>query len=212
VAGGAGGGPRRRPGWRGGRAERGGSDETGGTRRGGGEIADDGHVEILFKRVAGADDPQGGDGEREPEPLGAGGIGHAGVLPRPSAALNDCEAVLDPGADTRPGGGTVRGREVGQDEPGVLIAGLPAGDERAGQAALGRDKGRAGSTPGLPGRGHELPQPDPVLLARWTEGDRRVDAQEGVPAHAHDAADQPAGIEAAIRQDKDGALGWNRGT
>ena len=74
----------------------------------GGEIADDGHGEILFKRVTGADDPQGGDGERELEALGPRRIDHTGVLPLPAAALDHFEPVLNPGADTIPGGGTVR--------------------------------------------------------------------------------------------------------
>jgi len=171
-----------------------------------GEIADDGHIQVLFKCVAGADDPQGGDGEREPEPISAGGIGHTGVLPLPPAALDHFESAFDPGADTIPRSRTVRGGEVGQDEPGVLIAGLPTGDERAVEATFSRDKGGPTATPGGAGLGHEVAQPDPLRASVGTEFGGGVDAQEGMPAHADDTAEQPARVEAAIRQHDDGPV------
>src|SRR5215212_4350442 len=98
-------------------AEAGGPSGAAGNEQGGVEVREQGGV-VGIGRPADADEPEGGDGDGEPEAGGAIRVGHAGALPLPAGPLGHLEALLDPGAQAVPGDVGDVGRQVGQDQPG----------------------------------------------------------------------------------------------
>jgi hypothetical protein len=116
-------------------------------------------------------------------------------------------ALVNPGPDRVGAGVAGLGCEVRQDEPGVDVVRFPAGEQGAGQPACRRAEGHAGPTPYESRLGHQRFAPRPAGLATGAELGGRVDAQEGLPAQAHAAPAEPAGIPAAVGQHQHRLLG-----
>src|SRR3989442_10996732 len=133
--------------------------------------------------------PQGGHSHRQPQPRRPRRIGHARAVPLPARAFGDFEALFDPGAQTIPAGITGLRRQVGQDQPRVFVAVLPAGQQRAGD--LVPRKGEAHAAPTRPGPGHEGQQGAPAGRPGGPKAAARVDPQKRMPAQARDAPKQP---------------------
>ena len=83
-------------------------------------------VGLLFVLPAHTQNPHRRYRNRQPEPLHSLGIGHLRLLPLPTAAFDQLEALFDPVPQTVPARlGRLR-RQVGDQEPGLLVARLPA--------------------------------------------------------------------------------------
>ena len=87
---------------------------------------------------------------RQPQPAGPLRVGHARPLPLPAAALDQLEAVLDPGAQPVPAGiGGLR-RQVGQHQPRVGAARPPSRPAGCSPAGWSRRPCRAPASAGPP--------------------------------------------------------------
>ena len=102
---------------------------------------------------------QGGHRQHQPVSGDAGGVGTAGLVPLPAQALDGLEAQLDPEAQRVPTGSHLVRSQVGEDDPGFLLLGVPDGQQ--GAAAFGL--GGATADPGRVGNGYD-----------WGAGDYRV--------------------------------------
>src|SRR5438046_8020793 len=76
------------------------------------------------------DAPELRDRHRQPEPLDTAGMGHFAVMPAPQSALKILEPALDPGAQPIPTDQGFLCFEVGEDDPGRLVAPLPIHQKR----------------------------------------------------------------------------------
>src|SRR5258708_11239959 len=63
------------------------------------------------------------------------GIDHLGLMPAPAPSLGISEAAFDPTAHAVPDGGGLCWCQIGHDQPHLLIALIPACQERTLQAA-----------------------------------------------------------------------------
>jgi hypothetical protein len=95
------------------------------------------------------------------------------------------------------------GRQVGEDQPGIGVAVLPAGKQRTVQTACAGLEGGAAPAPTRAWARDEAGQRQKEGLARRPERAAFVDPQEGMPAQADDAPKQPACVQAPIGQDQD---------
>ena len=57
-------------------------------------------------------------------------LGHAGRLPLPPASFGQFEPPFDPHAQPVPADIAGVGRQIGEDQPGIGVALLPAGEQR----------------------------------------------------------------------------------
>ena len=152
----------------------------------------------LVGRPTHPEQPQGCHRHRQPQPCGACRMAHARAVPWPPRTCGDLQARLDPGAEPLPARITGRRRQVGQDQPRVLVAFFPA-DQHGADDLLAR-QGQAVPRQLAPGRGakvrngRQLAAPagrklPPVLM-------RNTAASPG-----GEASKQPRRIPAAIAQD-----------
>ena len=109
----------------------------------------------------------------QPQARGPVGLGHVGALPLPAGAFGDLEALLNPGPQPIPTGGTGLRRQVRQDQPRILVARLPAGQQRAVELAVAAFEGDARPLPRRARLGHQRLQGHPAHLALWAERSRR---------------------------------------
>jgi hypothetical protein len=82
--------------------------------------------------AADAEDPEGSDGQGNPEAFCPLGGGDARLVPLPSASLEVFEAPFDPGAQAIPGGVSLSGRQVRDEKPGLLARFSPHGQQATG--------------------------------------------------------------------------------
>ena len=94
-----------------------------------GDIEQRARGDRLLGRAADTEQPQRGHGHRQPQAGGAVGLGHAGALPLPARAFDTCELLFDPGPQAIPTRLAGVGRQIGQDQPGVLVSLFPAGQQ-----------------------------------------------------------------------------------
>ncbi len=87
---------------------------------------------------------QGRHCHRQPEPFHSFGLPAATALPVPAASFPVLEATFDPATQPIPARFGLLNRQVSQDEPGILIAFLPA---RKPRATHPRPKARKSSAP-----------------------------------------------------------------
>src|SRR5262249_30226865 len=74
-------------------------------------------------------------GHRYPQARRALGISPPGARPRPAAPFGNRKALLDPGPPALPTRFAALGGQVGPDEPRLLVARLPAGQQETVQVA-----------------------------------------------------------------------------
>ena len=111
----------------------------------------------------------------------AGGVGAPGLVPLPAQALYGLEAQFDPEAQGVPAGSYLIGRQVGEDDPGFLLPGVP--DHQQGAAALGFGSAEGGAlaNPSCIGTGNEVLRGQPAAVL-GAEGDVLPVAHTGMPA------------------------------
>src|SRR5262245_15165237 len=91
--------------------------------------------------------PQSGHGDCPPQACRPRGVGHARAVPLPACPLREFKALLNPGPHAVPGGVTDLRFQIRQDQPGVLIARLPAGQQRTVELPGLASEGRASALP-----------------------------------------------------------------
>ena len=91
------------------------------------------------------------------------------------------EAQFDPEAESVPAGSYLIGRQVGEDDPGFLLLGVPDHQQGAAALGLGGAEGGAPSDPGRVGNGNESSRGQ-SFAAVGAEGDVIPVAHTGVPA------------------------------
>ncbi len=144
---------------------------------------------------------------RQPQSLDAPRIAHLAVMPAQTSALDIFEARFNPDPQAIPRHIGLLRRQVGEDDPGMLIADLPLHQQRATQAALRLGKTLHHALPLRPRRRHKAADPVKSLFPNGTGLDRQIDAQERMPATGHNGRREPPGIQAAIRQHQDFPVG-----
>src|SRR5262245_44526769 len=174
------------------------------------DVRDGADWDRLLGLAPNAQQPQGGSGHGQPQARGPVGLRHVRALPRPAGALGDLEALLDPGPQPIPTGGTGLRRQVRQEQPWIFVPRLPAGQQGAVQLAVTAFESDARSLPGGARLGHQGLQRHPTHLALGPKGAPRVDAQKRVPPQPRDAPKQPAGVQTAIRTHEDRPGPWHR--
>src|SRR5207247_3494031 len=111
------------------------------------------------------------------------------------------EALPNPGPAAIPPRVAGLRSQSGQDQPRVLIACRPAGQQGAVQPPWLAGKGGAPPLPAGTDLRDERGQWAKTPRPRRPKGSTRVDAQKWMPAQFHDAPKQPRRIQAAIGQD-----------
>ena len=74
---------------------------------------------------------QGGHRQHQPVAGDAGRVGAPGLVPFPAQALDGLEAQFDPEAQGVPADPDLLRRQVGEDDPGFLLLGVPDGQQGA---------------------------------------------------------------------------------
>src|SRR5712691_5903558 len=97
----------------------------------------------LLRLAPDAQQPQGGPGDGQPQARGPVWPRPVGALPLPARALSDLEAPHNPRPPSRPTGGTGFRRQIGQDQPRILVARLPARQEGPVELAVAACAGDA---------------------------------------------------------------------
>src|SRR5207247_8848500 len=120
----------------------------------------------------------------------------AGALPLPAAALGDLNALFDPPPQPIPTSRPGLRRQIGEDQPWILVARLPARQQGTVELAVTAFEGDTRALPGRARLGHQGLQRYPTHGAFGTKRPAGVDAQKGMPAQAGDAPKQPTGIQA----------------
>ncbi len=122
-------------------------------------------------------------GHRQHQPVAgyAGWVGSPGLVPLPAYTFEGLEAQFDPEPQGVPTGPHFLGRQVGEDDPGFLLLGVP--NHEQGATALGGwgTEGGSAANPGCIRTGNEAQsgQPAPTIGA---ESDVLPIAHTGVPA------------------------------
>ena len=107
--------------------------------------------------------------------------GPPGLVPLPAQALEGFEAQFDPETESVPTGSHLLGREVGEDDPGLLLLDVP--DHQEGATAFGGGGAESGALadPRGVGLGNEGEGGKPVA-ALGAEGDVFSIPHTGMPA------------------------------
>lgn len=145
----------------------------------------------LLGGPAHTEQPQRGHGHGQPQPRRPLGIGHARVLPLPPPACGHLEALLDPGPQAVPTGLAALGGQIGQDEPRLLVALFPAGQQGAVQAAGPAHEGGPAPLPAGARVRRNGVQRLEAVAGLGSKGPAGLEPPEGMPAQAHDAPIQP---------------------
>jgi hypothetical protein len=119
-------------------------------------------------------------------------------VPLPARTLRDLKTLFNPGPQAIPAGITGLRRQIRQDQPRVLVAVLPAGQQRARDLVARKGDARPAPTRTRPRRKRR--QGPPAGRPRGPKAASQVDAQKGMPAQAGDTPKQPRGIQAPISQ------------
>ena len=138
-----------------------------------------------------AEQPQRRDGDGQPRRAAWSGA-LIRVVPLPARALRDLKALFDPRPQAIPARLTGLRCQIGQEQPGGFVAVFPARQQGAGH--LVARKGRPVPRQRLPGCGAS----SPTAASRapcWPKAAARIDAQERMPAQAHDPSKQPRRIQ-----------------
>jgi hypothetical protein len=147
--------------------------------------------------AAPAQPPQRRDRDRQPQARGPLRLGQTGALPRPAGALHPLTRRLEPGPPPLPASRAGVGGQLGPPQPGGGVACRPAGQPGAPQAPLWAFAGGAGAPPAGPGVGPEAAPWAGGRLRVRAQGAPAVEAQTRGPAQPANAAQQPAGLQAA---------------
>jgi hypothetical protein len=126
-------------------------------------------------------------------------------MPAPTFAV--FEATLDPGPEPIPRHLGARGGQIGQDQPGLAIASVPARQPRTGKRAGGCGTADDGTGPPLAQLADDLRQGAKGRAGLRALRPWPIDPEEGMPAQRLHGGEDPVGIEAAIGQDNDGPVG-----
>src|SRR5260370_16194612 len=110
--------------------------------------------------------------------FGSPGIGHLGVMPIPAAPLGVLKTAFDPGSHAIPGDIRLRWQQIGHDEPALLIALIPPGDQRAIQATGLLRKTAYLTTPAVTWYRRKGRQPVIAIHAPRTRFATLIDAQK----------------------------------
>src|SRR5947209_2528478 len=119
-------------------------------------------------------------------------------MPAPASALGIFKPTLDPTAHTIPDGAGLCWRQIGHDQPHLLIALIPACQQCTPQAAALPRETVHHATPGTAHVGRGGGQTAKRAFSLWTEMALFVDAHERVPAQRDDLAVEPRCVQAAI--------------
>src|SRR5438132_5311447 len=157
-----------------------------------------------------AQQPQGRHGDRQPQTRRPFGFGHVRPVPLPAAALGDLKTLLNPRAQPIATGRTGLRRQIGQDQPWILVARLPARQQGTVELAVAAFEGHARPLPRGAWLRHQRLEGNPAHLALGTEGTTRVDAKKGVPSQTGNAPKQTESVQATIGQHEDRPRPWDR--
>src|SRR4029450_12569632 len=91
--------------------------------------------------------------------------------------------------------------EIGEQQPRIAIALVPACEQRAIEATARPLKRRARAHPLRAGLRHQLVQWLIVTTLRWPKRSPHINPKKWMPAQAHDTLKKPAPIQAPIGQD-----------
>src|SRR5439155_153452 len=83
------------------------------------------------------------DRHGQPEARCAVRVPHTRAMPLPPGPLRDFKSLFNPRAETIPAGITGLRRQISEDQPGVFVALLPAGQQRAGHLVAGKSDAHA---------------------------------------------------------------------
>src|SRR5947209_341781 len=109
--------------------------------------------------------PPGGNGHGQPQPLGSDRIFHARVLPLPTTAFNPFKSLLDPGTHAIPANIRSFGRQVSHDQPRLLMPGTPISQQGTFQSRFLILEQTDSTLPALPDAHDQTPQITPMIIA-----------------------------------------------
>ncbi len=163
---------------------------------GGRQLRQHGQRQGGFGSASDADDPQRGERHGQPEPFGAARVGHLGLFPAPPPALEVFGAAFDPGPQAVPGHVGDGGRQIGQHQPGVCVARIPACHQGTCQLALRGGQAAHRPLPAAAGRRRRLAEQTNGGGAIGAIRPLAIDPQEGMPAPCGDGLKEPFGVQA----------------
>lgn len=163
-----------------------------------GEVIQPWHRQACLRLTPDAHHPQGRHRHRQPEPFGAARVAHLGLFPMPAAPFGILEARFDPGSQPIPGHIRLLSWQVGQHQPGVGIAAIPARHQRASQLTLGGLEAADRSSPPLPDVADHVTERSEGRAAERAILALPSNPQVGMPAGLVDGLKQPFGIQAAV--------------